>query len=390
MKMIIVTLGSMGDVLPFIALGIALRQRGHEVTVLSHSWDEQLIRGSGLEFQTIVSFETGQKILKNPDLFHPEKRHFILGEHFYLPAVQPVFQFIEQQFDWGNTVVIGPPWAYGARLAQEKLGVPLLTVLLSPWHFSAGSRISPPAGEEELKKSLNQIRNGIGLDALDTSLGQWRNSPEKIVGMFPEWFGEQEEWPDYVLLTNFPLFDGSVGDHLDPAVESFLAEGDRPLVFTPGTKMSQDNTFFKEAVEACQQLRKRAIFLALYPEQYPEYLPEKIRFFDYVPLSLLLSHADTLIYHGGIGTCSHGLCAGLPHLIVPLIYDQFDNANRVEALGVGALIAKEHYRGTMVANKIEQLSTSRVVQNRCQTIAAKLENQDAIGETCLIIEAMVQ
>ena len=388
MKMILVTLGSMGDVLPFIALGITLRQRGHDVTVLGHSWDEQLVCGSGLEFFSILSFETGQKALKHPDLFHPEKRLSILKKYLYLPATQSTFAFIKKEFVWGNTVVIGPPWAYGARFAQEKLGVPLLTVLLSPFSFSEGENAAP--AESELHLLLNDIRKEIDLEPITIPLISWRNSPEKIVGMFPEWFSEQEDWPDHVLLTSFSLFDGTSGGQLEPEVEKFLDAGERPIVFTTGTKMTQEDTFFKEAVEACQQLRKRAIFLTLNPEQFPIHLPDSIRIFDYVPLSLLLPHADALVYHGGIGTCSHALRAGLPHLIAPMFYDQFDNANRVVELGVGEQIAKEHYKGTLVADKIERLLTSQVVRNRCQTIASQLEGEDALSETSLIIETIVQ
>lgn len=389
MKMIIATLGSMGDVLPFIALGITLRQRGHEVIVLSHSWDEQLIQGAGLAFQSVLAFETGQKALKHPDLFHPEKRLSILEQYLYFPAIEPVFQFIQEQFEWRNTVVIGPPWVYGARIAQEKLGVPLLTVLLSPWHFNEGNQnlIAP---DHERYHPLNQFRKNLGLDSLSNPLLSWRISSEKTVGMFPEWFGDQKNLPDHVLLTNFPMFDGAAGGTLDPQVEAYLSAGERPLVFTPGTKMTQEDAFFKEAVEACQQLRKRAIFLAIYAEQCPNPLPANIEFFDYIPLSLLLPHAAVLIYHGGIGTCSHGLRAGLPHLIVPMIYDQFDNANRVEALGVGEQIENEQYKSTLVADKIERLLMSRVVQNRCQNIADLLKLNNALEETCLIIEGMVQ
>lgn len=389
MKMIIVTLGSMGDVLPFIALGITLRQRGHDVTVLGHSWDEQLIRGSGLDFYSILSFESGQKALKHPDLFHPEKRLPTLKKYLYFPAIQPAFDFIENHFVWGNTVVIGPPWAYGARFAQEKLGVPLLTVLLSPWNFNEGGQ-NLFSKDTELHDLLNNIRQEIDLEPISIPLLSWRNSPEKIVGMFPDWFCEQDDWPDHVLLTNFSMFDGTSGGRMEPKVEEFLAKGERPLVFTTGTKMTQEDTFFKEAVAACQQLKKRAIFLALYPEQMPVDLPDSIRIFDYVPLSLLLPHTDLLVYHGGIGTCSHAMRAGLPHLIVPMIYDQFDNADRVVELGVGEQIQKEHYKGTIVAHKIEQLLTSQVIQKRCQTIAQQLEGGDALSETSLIVEAIVQ
>ncbi|MBF0279901.1 MAG: glycosyltransferase family 1 protein [SAR324 cluster bacterium] len=389
MKMILVTLGSMGDVLPFIALGIRLRQRGHEVTVLGHRWDEQLILGSGLEFYSILGFEEGQKALKHPDLFHPEKRLPTLKQHLYFPATLPTFDYIAKHFVWGDTVVVGPPWAYGARFAQEKLGVPLLTVLLAPWNFHEGEA-DPPPTDTELHRLLNGLRDKIGLEPISVPLLAWRNSPEKIVALFPEWFCEQEDWPDHALMTSFSMFDGSSSRRLETEVEEFLAKGERPLVFTTGTKMTQEDTFFEGALEASLQLGKRAIFLALFPGQFPTKLPDSVQVFDYVPLSLLLPHTEILVYHGGIGTCSHAFSAGLPHLIVPMIYDQFDNANRVASLGVGDQVQKEDYQGSIVAKKIEQLLGSEKVQKRCRTIAEQLEGEDALSETSLIIEAIVQ
>lgn len=319
----------MGDVLSFVALGIRLRQRGHEVCVLSHSWDEPLIRGAGLAFQSIVAFETGQKVLKHPDLFHPEKRLSFLEQHFYFPTTEPVFAFIGEQFEENNTVVIAPPWAYGARVAQEKFGVPLLTVLLSPWQFHEGHQETIYPGHE-VYRQLNEFRKGLGLVPMSEPWVSWRASSEKVVGMFPAWFGDQTDLPHSVLRTNFFIFDGGSNQQLEPAVRDYLSQGERPLVFIPGTKMSPENTFFQEAVEACQELKKRAIFLALFPPKGSDSLPETIRFFDYIPLSLLLPHAEALIYHGGIGTCAHGMHAGLPHLVVPMMYDQFDNAHRLE------------------------------------------------------------
>ena len=75
-----------------------------------------------------------------------------------------------------------------------------------------------------------------------------------------------------------------------------------------------------------------------FPEQVPADLPPHVKTFGYLPFSDLLPHAAMLVYHGGIGTLAQTIKAGIPHLVVPNGHDQFDNAWRIEQLGLGRSI----------------------------------------------------
>ncbi|MBF0287303.1 MAG: hypothetical protein HQM14_05740 [SAR324 cluster bacterium] len=390
MKAIVVALGSVGDVLSFLKVAIALRQRGHDVVVLSHSWDEPLIRDACLEFHPILDLETAKEALNHPDLFHPGKRLEIIETHFYFPAIQPVYRFIQMNVVGEITLAVAPPWAFGARLAQEKHGISLVTVLQAPWHLHEGSHQFIPMDNERYAP-LDRIRQDIGLGPLMTSITSWRCSPEKIIGLFPGWFGKHEAWPSHAHLTNFPGIDQSVTGKMNERLEEFLAaNGGPPLVFTPGTAMAQGKNFFQESIDACQLIGKRAIFLSLYPKQVPFHLPENIQHYDYIPLNRLLPHADALIYHGGIGTCAHGLRAGIPHLAMPIVYDHYDNANRIQELGVGDQIERENYKAATVAEKLENLLNSSSVQESCQNIKAQLKQENAIEMACSLIESTIR
>nr|MBA3625578.1 glycosyltransferase [Methylibium sp.] len=58
----------------------------------------------------------------------------------------------------------------------------------------------------------------------------------------------------------------------------------------------------------------------------------------YAPFDALLPRLATLVHHGGIGTCAEALAAGVPQIVVPFAHDQFDNAARLERLGLGVTL----------------------------------------------------
>ncbi len=86
------------------------------------------------------------------------------------------------------------------------------------------------------------------------------------------------------------------------------------------------------------ELGQRAILLTPYADQVPA-LPAFARHFPYIALQRLAPRATAMVHHGGIGTLAQGLRAGLPQLLAPVFFDQFDNAARLETLGLGRRLA---------------------------------------------------
>jgi UDP:flavonoid glycosyltransferase YjiC (YdhE family) len=64
-------------------------------------------------------------------------------------------------------------------------------------------------------------------------------------------------------------------------------------------------------------------------------LPPSIQVAAHLPFDALLPQVAVLVHHGGIGTTAAALAAGIPQLVIPFAFDQFDNAARVARLGVG-------------------------------------------------------
>ena len=187
-------------------------------------------------------------------------------------------------------------------------------------------------------------------------LRDWWLSPQLVIGLFPDWFAPpQPDWPPQTLLSGFPLYDGAQATALPAAVTDFLRAGSPPIVFTPGSAMRHGKSFFRTAVDVCQLLERRGILLTQYREQLPAALPESVRCFGFLPMGQLLPHCAAIVHHGGIGTTAQGLAAGMPQLIMPMAFDQPDNAARAVRLGVARSIAPRAFRPRAAARLLAEL-----------------------------------
>jgi rhamnosyltransferase subunit B len=171
----------------------------------------------------------------------------------------------------------------------------------------------------------------------------------------------------------FPLYDPTPEAALDDELERFLqADGDaaRPVVFTPGSGNRQAAVYFERALEATRRLGRRAIFLTPHRAQVPARLPEEVLWHPYVPLRRLLPRVAALAHHGGIGTTAEALRAGVPQLIIPLAFDQFDNGSRVEALRAGHMLTGWRTRPRGLARALDDLLRSPDLRAGCARAAA--------------------
>ena len=411
MHHLLVTLGSHGDTHPFIGIGRRLLARGHRVTLAANGAFESMVRTAGLEFAELGTAEEFGKALAMPDLWHPTKGPRIVFEHGILPAMPRTYELIRSLYVPGETVVTAHAIAFGARVAQEKLGLPLATVHLAPVVFRDANR--PPiygngnrfmqytptwfnrilfrvvvdalVMDRIVAKPLNAFRAGLGLKPVKRIIDEWWNSPGLVLGLFPEWFARCEPgWPRQLRLTGFPLFDEAGTHILPPDVEAFLAGGEPPIVFTFGSAHSHAREELAVSAEACRQLNRRGLLLTRFPDQVPTNLPPGVRHVAYAPFSELLPRCAAIVHHGGIGTTSQGLAAGIPQIIAPFAHDQFDNAARIRNLGCGFEL-KRYRAKDLVAQLKEILTHPSIIQN-CRSAAKKLATADPLGETCDFIE----
>jgi UDP:flavonoid glycosyltransferase YjiC (YdhE family) len=212
-----------------------------------------------------------------------------------------------------------------------------------------------------------------------------------VLGLFPEWFGPpQPDWPSATRLTGFPLWDSQDEAELSAEIQEFLAAGTPPIAFSPGSANRAAHQFFDAAVEACDQLGTRAILLTKYADQLPASLPPSVRHFGFVPLSRLLPHTAALVHHGGIGSCAQGLAAGVPQLVRPMAFDQFDNSRRLTRLGVAEEISVKAFRGPAIAAALERLLNSADVASNCRALAAHCDGSTSLTSACIELERLAE
>ena len=102
------------------------------------------------------------------------------------------------------------------------------------------------------------------------------------------------------------------------------------MIFTPGSASGHGKAFFETAAATVATLKVRAIFVTQFADQIPASLPREILHVRYAPFARLVPRASALVHHGGIGTAVQAMAAGVPQLVVPVSYDQPDNAARLE------------------------------------------------------------
>ena len=410
LQVIIVGLGSAGDVHPNVGLALALRERGHRVLLIAASVFRPLAERTGLEFVGIGTDEEHYATLRDPDLWHPFRSFPVVARRLIVPSVRPVYETIQKRMEASRTVVAAPGLAFGARIAHEKLGVPLATVHLQPimlrsaiapgcFGFPDILRVLPRALRKLyyraadrylidplLAEETNAFRAELGLPPVRRFFDGWIHSPQLVIGLFPDWFAPPPpDWPPHVALTGFPLWDE--GEVWEPSaeMEGFLAAGDAPIVFTAGSAMMHASDFFRVATEVCRMSGRRGLLLTKFPEQLPSLLPAEVRHFDYVPFSALLPRAAAFVHHGGIGTTAQALAAGVPQLVVPAAHDQPDNAVRIRSLGVGDFLTPKSFHTKNVLECLDRLAAPGVQEN-CRRRAQEIARQKPLESACRLIE----
>jgi UDP:flavonoid glycosyltransferase YjiC (YdhE family) len=344
---LLMTLGSLGDFMPFLALADRLRHRGHRVVIASNAGYAAMAQAMGVEFAAI--WQRSDQSLDGLIARDPARAWQVVREQMFLPAIAPAQACIRHHTKDKDCTVLAAWTVLGAHRAWQQSPFPLATLYLSP---------AALAQDEHCE---------VG---------------ESRIGLFPEWFAKADDMAQ----SGFAMLDEALLPPLPSDLEAFLRQGPAPVLFTPGSYMRGADRFFRHSLAACESLGLRAIFLTPYPEQLPA-LPPHIRHYRYVPLDRLAPRALALVHHGGIGTCAAGLRAGIPQLVSPLFFDQPDNGERLKALGVGEVLVPKAYEVALLSEKLGALLQSQTTKENCSRIAGRFDG-NGTDRLCAMAEAL--
>ena len=406
--------GSHGDVHPFVAIGRRLREQDHRVTVITSEAFREVATRNGLEFAGLLGADEYQALMDHPDLWHPRRGFAVILKKSQLEKVIPLaFEAIRERYEPGRTVVVAGSLAMSARIAHEVLGVPHVTLHLQP--VTCLSVADPPVTAEGfdfrsmppslvrlayrlvdlflldplLAPTVNAFRAQLGLRPVRRVLSRWAPSTQRVIGLFPKWFGPVPDCGPEFRHGGFVLFDDAEQRPTPRSLAEFLDAGPPPVVFSFGSAMKHGRPWFEAAVEACGLGGFRGVLLGRSGAQIPESLPANVHHADYAPFSEVFARAAAIVHHGGIGTTAQAMRAGVPQLVMPLAYDQGDNAARAARLGVAEVLAPARFRGPMVAARLRAMLANDAKRTAARALRDRFHEDDALARTCALIEERI-
>jgi rhamnosyltransferase subunit B len=412
LRILLAAIGSSGDVNPVLGLGKALKARGHRVSLATNEIFEGLVRESGLEFIELGTLKEAEAMMGDPRLWHRRRGFHCIVEGAILPNIRRLYRIIEERQGPGQ-VVAATTLCLGARVAQDRLGVPTATLNLQPSVFRShvdngtlgGLHMGPGMPkvvkravfwaidtlyvERQVGRPLNRFRSELGLAGVSGVFASYLHSPQLVLGLFPEWFAPvQPDWPRNTHLSGFILQDDGGQAEAHAQADQFLDGGPAPVLVTPGSAATDRTRFFAHLVEACRAVGARAMLVTNHPAQLPRTLPPGIQAFPYLPFSRVMPRCAAAVYHGGIGTLAQAVRAGVPHLVVANAHDQPDNGQRIERLGLGLTLDEHRLSARAATRAVADLVASEDTRRRCREFAPRIDSQASCLAACSRIEAI--
>jgi rhamnosyltransferase subunit B len=419
-KILLSTLGSLGDLHPFIAIALRLRERGYDAVIATSPDYCANVLAEGIAFHPIGPSRA--EVLRDLRMDITELGRRIIKDMLFIlegaafPYLKVMYDDLLPVID-STSLVLASSLMFSARLAAEKRGVPHMTVALQPMVFL--SAYDPPSLGPSLwlapllaklgpattralfgaarqlvsrrARPLYSFRRQLGLpDTNAHPLFEGQFSPLGTLATYSNLLGSvQPDYPPHTTITGFTFHDRAPQQRsaLASELQQFLESGPAPLVFTLGSfAVEFPGDFYRVSRAVARQLQLRAVLLVGAHHTESEQPSADVLVCDYAPFSELFPHARAIIHHGGIGTVGQALRAARPQLIVPFLSDQFDNAARVVRLGVARSVSLKHYQLRRVAAELSSLLGNTRYSSRAAAVGSEVCREDGAAVSAGVVE----
>ena len=416
MRIILNTFGSFGDIHPYMAIALELQRRGHTPVIATMPGYREKIGGAGLPFAPIrpdvpQPKEQGTELVEK--IMEPKTGPRFLTEQLIFPAVRESYADLLKAIE-GADLLVTHPAAPAGPLVARKTGMPWISTVLAPFSFySSYDPPVPPFWQWTRKlsllgpgvmgfflgvmkntykaKAVTDFRDELGLEDTGNPMFEGQHSPTLVLALFSELFGQrQPDWPRQTEITGFCFYDGDHSVEIPIELKHFLDNGAPPIVFTLGSSavwVARD--FFEQSIQAAKGVGRRAVLLIGDERNLPRALPEGIIALDYVPYQTLLPRACAVVHHGGVGTTSHGLLAGVPSLIVPFAFDQSDNAEHARKVGTSRTVYRDKYLAPRVTEELHELLRRPSYARRALEVSQRLKQENGPARAADLIEQVL-
>lgn len=410
MRVRVITIGSQGDVRPYVALGVGLQAAGYDVRIITHPAFEDLVRGRGLDFAPVSGDPREMAGNRQLRALHDDSRNLFRWWRTFNDVDAPLMtqrlrECWEACQDADVIVVSILPYLLGYAIA-EKLQVPLVR----GFYFPVSPTRSRPADFVPTKPWLGERFNLATYHATRQILWQvarpWVTRACREVlgnGKLPhlEPFGELDrrqqlllycysaavappplDWGSWIDVTGYWFLDRSTDWNPPADLAAFLDDGPPPVYIGGfGSMTNLDPTELARTVSRALALTgQRAVVLTGWGGLSPAELPREIFAIDWIPFDWLFSRVAAVVHHGGAGTTAASLRAGVPTLIIPFFLDQFFWGRRVFELGVGPQpIKRKRLEANAVAAAIRVATTDQEMKSRAAALGAQIRAENGVA-----------
>ena len=429
MNVFIITIGTRGDVQPYVALAEGLRRAGHAVTLSTSTRYVSLVEERGIAFSPlsddlVALVET------------PEGRAAIAGAGGAISGVRAVLDLIKRSKQiqqalyrdgWAaaqeaapDLVVYHPKMSIALHYA-EALGVPAVMAPLYPLFLPTGAypnvglpalrlgrftaaynrathRLVRAVVSAVSRRMFRTWRRTQGLPPRSRSTDAVQASDGTCVSLLNGWsphvLPDPPDWPDapgcWETTGYWPLTPSA--EWAPPeALVAFLEAGPPPVYIGFGSMAGREpEQTTRIVLDALRQTRLRAVLASGWGGLEAEgdgALPKTVHLLGRVPHAWLFPQVAAVVHHGGAGTTATGLRAGRPSVVCPFFGDQYFWARRVHALGVGpAPVPQRRLTADRLASALSEAVRDQSIRCRAQKIGAQLRDEDGVARAVGVLE----
>ncbi|XP_047315190.1 sterol 3-beta-glucosyltransferase UGT80A2-like isoform X2 [Impatiens glandulifera] len=407
MQIVILIVGTRGDVQPFIAIGKRLQDYGHRVRLATHANFKDFVMTSGLEFYPLGGDPKvlAEYMVKNKGFLPsgpseiPVQRSQLKEIIFSLPSACKEPDPATGIPFKADAIIANPP-AYGHAHVAEAMKIPLHVFFTMPWTPTSEfphplSRVRQPAGYRlsyqivdsliwlGIRDMINDLRKKKlklrPVTYLSGSQGSEANAPHGYIWS-PHLVPKPKDWGPKVDVVGFCFLDLASNYEPPQALVDWLKAGPKPIYIGFGSLPVQGPEKMTQIiVEALEMTGQRGIINKGWGGLGNLAEPKDFVYtLDNIPHDWLFLQCAAVVHHGGAGTTAAGLKAACPTAIVPFFGDQPFWGERVHARGVGPPpIPVEDFTLQKLVDAINFMLDPKVKESALE-LSKAMENEDGV------------
>ena len=407
MRATLVGYGSTGDLLPLMALAVALREAGHEVVTLGDEAGAELAERHGIEFHALEgSLEEEMQPGRSLALAIDAGRFTVKSFTEYDAHDQARLSLIQRVAE-GSDLVVGMPMAhYHAFTAAGEVNARLVLGVLQPL---APTRDMAPAGAgmprlpRWLRRPTGQVVQWAGwmnakgpINKARRALGQppVTSDPTRDVLTLCAWsptlVPQPDDWPASAFTVtgrwHLPATDWTP----DPKLTAFL-DGEPPVYVGLGSMQAFSGTPKMLDTLLAGLAPRRIVIAADGSRLNGRELPGNVhRVGGFVPHEWLFPRCSVIVHHCGAGTSHQAVASGVPSISVPISMDQPFWADRLHHLGVAAKPLNPRKPSVERVRQAIAEAEAEPVRLRAAQLAERMATEDGLHTAVTHLEQLAQ